>query len=332
MSYHLLCKLLTRVSVILTMALSVFNSSAAELNLQHYQTPSGAIQLFFDGNSIDPYFATKALIVAHALKLDINEPAKKWIAWLLPKQDKNGLFNRYCLKENAWQICATADADDSMAATWIQLLSIVAHEKPMSKEWSSSIELSLKVLSTLKNKKNLYEISTAHRVALLMDNCEVYAALKTYAAYLEKIKQKEDARILYKKANMLNDAIFKEFWKTSIQRYLVSSQTSLEGDKFYPTYVAQLYPMLHGLVPPSTVIPWTFERWSIQYTREWLSFTQDHFPWGYMAVAALQEKSFVWAQTWVLTAKKFRHTNRWNVFEEAIFQGLNNQLFVTGDL
>src|SRR5882724_8832565 len=91
-----------------------------------YQSADGAMALNAGGNYVEPYFATKALIVAQDGGLDIREAAQAWIAWTLPRQQPTGLFRRYCRPHNQsgqdWRDCAAADADDSMLALWMQLL------------------------------------------------------------------------------------------------------------------------------------------------------------------------------------------------------------------
>src|SRR3954451_22307134 len=63
-----------------------------------YQHPDGAISLHYRGDYIEPYFATKALILAQDAGLDVRQPVQHWIQWLLPRQEKNGSFGRYCRK------------------------------------------------------------------------------------------------------------------------------------------------------------------------------------------------------------------------------------------
>src|ERR1700690_339553 len=60
------------------------------------QSPDGAITLNSGGNYVEPYFATKALIVAQDGGLDVHKAAEAWIGWALPRQRPDGLFRRFC--------------------------------------------------------------------------------------------------------------------------------------------------------------------------------------------------------------------------------------------
>ena len=51
-----------------------------------FQAPDGALTLNPGGNYVEPYFATKALIVAQDGGLDVREAAEAWIGWALPRQ------------------------------------------------------------------------------------------------------------------------------------------------------------------------------------------------------------------------------------------------------
>jgi len=71
------------------------------------------------GDSVDPYFAAKALLAAQEAGLDVRKAAKDWIRWVLPFQRPDGGFDRFCLKEKGFLPCNPADADDATAAVWI---------------------------------------------------------------------------------------------------------------------------------------------------------------------------------------------------------------------
>ncbi len=78
---------------------------AAELVLTDYQRPDGAITTYFAGDSIDPYFAAKALLAAQDAGMTTRTAATRWIAWLLPRQLADGCFDRYCMKGQRFVSC-----------------------------------------------------------------------------------------------------------------------------------------------------------------------------------------------------------------------------------
>src|SRR5438270_8632503 len=82
---------------------------------RNYRSADGALLLQTNGNYVEPYFATKALITAQDAGLDIRQAGLNWIRWALPRQNKDGRFDRYCQRAGAdWKPCGAADADDSM--------------------------------------------------------------------------------------------------------------------------------------------------------------------------------------------------------------------------
>ena len=69
-----------------------------------------------------------------------------------------------------------------MLALWMQLLYRMAPATGLPAEWQRSIALAAKQLAKLRNRRlGVYHISRRNHVALLMDNIEVYAALKDVA-------------------------------------------------------------------------------------------------------------------------------------------------------
>src|ERR1700757_2742985 len=125
-----------------------------------FQQPDSALTLDPGGDYVEPYFATKALIVAQDGGLDIRDAALAWINWALPRQRRNGLFRRYCRRNQAWHDCAPADADDSMEALWMQLLYRMAPSSGMPVTWQQSIAASATQLEKLRNRRlGLYSIS-----------------------------------------------------------------------------------------------------------------------------------------------------------------------------
>src|SRR5579859_331852 len=151
---------------------------------QNYQTADGALVLQTGGNYIEPYFATKSLLIAEDAGLDIRQSALAWIRWGLAHQNSQGLLNRYCQKPGeAWYECGAADADDSMLALWLQLLYRMSSGAGLPPEWQSSARKAESRLAHLRNRRlGLYHVSDRNHVALLMDNVEVYSALRDIAA------------------------------------------------------------------------------------------------------------------------------------------------------
>lgn len=106
--------------------------AAPRLELEGYADADGAITVLHGGDSVDPYFAMQALLLAHENGMDISASAEKFANWLVTRQKPDGTFDRFCRDDNKnWVSCKTADADDSLLAIWMKLLE--AMPEPLKK-------------------------------------------------------------------------------------------------------------------------------------------------------------------------------------------------------
>jgi hypothetical protein len=292
-----------------------------------YQQPDGAISLHYRGDYVEPYFASKALLLAQDAGLDVHEPVQKWIQWLLPRQEKNGSFGRYCRKAGeAWNLCSPADADDSSLALWLQLLYTNAPDSGIPIEWQASVDRARAGLDALRNARlGVYHVSRQNHVALLMDNAEVYSALMAVAQSQQRFGQSEAAGETYKKAESLDSSIQQVFWMKHEDWFRPSIQKT--KPEFYPDVVAQVYPWLADMQMDSssqTRDAWT--RWKRRYANEWLDKKLDPHPWGLVAVAAVKFGDKDSAACWLSRSEPLRFSSNWNVLEEAAFQAVQKEL------
>lgn len=293
---------------------------AAAFTPSTFQQPDGAFTLNPGGDYVEPYFATKALIVAQDGGLDIRQPAAAWIRWALPRQRANGLFRRFCRRSAEWRDCAPADADDSMEALWMQLLYRMVPSAGMPAEWQRSIDLSAKQLEKLRNRRlGLYHISQLNHVALFMDNVEVYAALKDVAQAQQRLHDPAapttDAR-----AQHLASAIQRVFWDRRSGRYRPSMQKSPPA--FYPDVVAQVYPWLADVSGPGQDVRQAWQQWKGSFGAGWIERRYDSHPWGLVALAAEKLGDAPTAACWTSRSDPLRGGESWNVLEEAAWQSL----------
>jgi hypothetical protein len=290
----------------------------------NFQSGDGAIELNPGDNYIEPYFATKALLVAQDSGLDIRRPARAWIAWALPRQRRDGLFRRYCRKNNQWRDCAPADADDSMLALWMQLLYRMAPDAGISAEWLRSIDLSSRQLEKLRNRRlGVYHISKRNHVALLMDDIEVYAALKDIAQAQARLHDPAAAATAAR-SEELQSAIERVFWDRRHHRFRASMQKSPPA--FYPDEVAQVYPWLAGMRGSTQNPRQAWDQWKAQFGVGWIERRYDSHPWGLVALAAAELGDSHSAACWVSQSDALRGSSSWNVLEEAVWQGLRARL------
>ena len=291
------------------------------LNLQDYLSGTGAITVVRAGLVIDPYFSIKALLCGHRLGLQVDHLALPLLDWLVPRQQLDGTFSRYRSQGAEWHAYAPADADDSMAAGVIELIALLAPVHGMSPQWAIAIERCQGLLTKLLSDRGTYDLSLTTPVQLLMDNCEVHQAIREYADCQRRRFRLLAAWQSYRKAQRLRTAIVDQFWQPDQRRYRISSQPR-SADAFYPDATAQWFPRLCGLndhigIPIVELAPWLQ-----RYGDGWLAGASDHYPWGLMAMAMRLAGRADLVARWLSLAAGLRDSARWNVLEEAIYQGL----------
>lgn len=310
-------------AAVLCGALQSARARAAEFRPGTFQASDGAIVLTSGGNYVEPYFATKALIVAQDAGMDTHDAAEAWIRWALPRQTSLGLFRRYCRNRGEWRDCAPADADDSMLALWMQLLYRMAPAEGMPADWHRSIDLSWKQLEKLHNRRlGVYHVSQRNHAALLMDNVEVYSALKDIALAQSRFHQPAAAET-QARAQDLAKAIDRIFWDHRARRFRPSMQKSRPA--FYPDVVAQVYPWLADLSGPGQNARRAWEQWRSAFGPGWIERRYDEHPWGLVALAADKLGDANTAACWTSQSDIHRASASWNVLEEAAWQSLRAQ-------
>ena len=287
------------------------------------QGADGALTLNPGSNYVEPYFATKALIVAQDGGLDVRKAALAWIGWALPRQRPDGLFRRFCRAHSTseeWRDCAPADADDSMLALWMQLLYRMAPATGMPAEWQRSLALASRQLEKLHNRRlGVYHISRRNHVALLMDNIEVYAALKDVARAQLRLNDPA-AAATNARAGQLAAAIQRIFWDRRAGRFRPSMQKTRPA--FYPDIVAQVYPWLADVKGPGQDPRQAWEQWKQSFGAGWIARRYDSHAWGLIALAAAKLGDKKSAACWTSQSDSLRGSGSWNVLEEAVWQSL----------
>lgn len=295
---------------------------APALNLGAYQRPDGAITVHRGGDVVDPYFAIKALWAARQLGDPASVETRAWIGWLLPRQEEDGRFARYCERDGRWEACAAADADDALLAMWIELLHQAA-PAALSPLWAKSAQRAEQALERLRQgTKGVYHVSAENDYALLMDNTEIYAALRRTGELRQRAGDREGGRRYLERAKSLRLAMGRVFRPLGTGMMRWTTLPASGEARFYPDHVAHLYPWLHGMDTSvfGPMIGW--QDWLVQYKDGWLSLTVDDYPWGLVALLAFRNGSGDEVERWLATAGLMSDGERWNVLEEAILQGL----------
>jgi len=306
--------------IIVTVA-ALWPGFSCALDLSAYQRPDGAITVHPQDDHVDPYFVMKALWVARQFGDPAPVESKAWIGWLLPRQAADGSFARYCEQDKVWQVCDEPDADDSMLAMWIELLHETAPRR-MPASWAASAERAEHALALLRDPQSgVYRVSLKFNDALLMDNVEVYAALRRIGELQSKAGDHAGARRHLAQAQALRLAITIVFHPHGGDLLRWSSGDD-SSTAFYPYGVAHLYPWLHQMNTEGFGAMASWQTWLNRYGEDWLTRRSDSFPWGLVAFLAWREKSYHEVTRWIDNAAALRGGSNWNVLEEAVLQGL----------
>jgi hypothetical protein len=301
-------------------------SSSSQFVPGNYGSADGALLLQTNGNYVEPYFATKALITAQDAGLDIRQAGLAWIRWALQRQRNDGRFERYCQKAGAdWSPCGPADADDSMLALWLQLLYRLAPDSGIPPEWQTSAQKAQSQLAKLRNGRlGIYRVSGRNHVALFMDNVEVYSALRDIAEAQSRFGDQQAAKRTYKQAENLAAAIDRVFWDNHHKWFRASMQKNQPA--FYPDVLAQVYPLLADFPLKNEDARSAWSGWRSRFASAWLEDRYDPHPWGLVALAAMKVGDQSSALCWLSRAEPLRYSLRWNILEEAVYQGLEQKL------
>lgn len=272
------------------------------LDLTGYMDDTGAITVQHRGDTVDPYFALQALLLAHAHGLQISEQAPRWSNWLATHYLATGQLGRYCQTRLGWAQCKPADADDASLALWLSFLNTVPPRQLKTARLSVLKNRAAKALQALRDPKTgLYRVSRDIPHSLFMDNLEIWSTQPTAA---------------------LARAIQTAFWDEALQVYRVTTQTAHPHPMavFYPDAVAQMYPLLLKFPGIAGGVQASYRHWMVQHRHRWLSQMASDFPWGLMALVALEQGDLHTVQCWQQQALPLRHSAHWTVTDEVIAQ------------
>jgi hypothetical protein len=284
---------------------------AQPFELGTFASPDGAITVTEGGKTVDPYFAMKVLLLAEG-RHDARPVTEGFIHWMLERPDALSTFGRYC--ETApltWSRCADADADDVTAAFWLVLTEDAHRSDRLTKSRAAASALLARLFDPTRG---VYRISPRGDAALFMDNCEIAHALAMRAARVSGservalLRQREQLMIHMKSVFPMHDGL---------------PAVSTEGGVppgFYPEDVAGVFVPLERL--PAKDFPGllSYQIWAERYAGEWLSGNADVYPWGLVALVSQENHDGERVACWQNHAQVLRHSPRWNVLEEAVWQ------------
>jgi hypothetical protein len=291
---------------------SAVEKSIGPLDLSGYADKEGTISIQYHGNTVDPYFALQALLLAQENGLDISSYSIKWANWLVTKQKPDGTFDRFCRNGPVWAPCKTADADDALMAIWLKYLGTMPVELKNNPIWINSFHQSSANLQHLfQPSRGIYMVSPVYMHGLFMDNLEVLS-------YLQDGDNPEQVRA----ANQLTKGIQSAFWNVQNQRFLVSTQFEQKASvtTFYPDQVAQIFPLLFDFKLEHADRKSFYQQWMKKSRATWLAQSRNDFAWGLVAVIAFRQGDRVSASCWLRDSSSARGTSHWIVTDEVAKQ------------
>lgn len=300
--------LFARTSVALGIAMGAAGMACAEEPpaLGAFATGDGAYYTTMGSPVVDPYFINKSFIISMQASAPLQAEFAQWIQWLLPRQRKDGGFDRFCREaDKTWRNCMAADADDSMAATTIQMLNMGLQKAwvpaPQRRAAVQAIAASQRLLASLRNPQSqLYRVFPGTELYYLMDNIEVYEALRSdiHAAG---------------PANQLAAAIRKQFWTGQQWKPAIPEYAQVQ---FYPHTLASAYLWNTGILPIRESDNATAQ-WLAQHRDTWLARSGDHYAWGLVAWN-MRQSAPLQAACWRASLRPFQEKTGWTVLDAMV--------------
>jgi len=309
-------------------------ASRPQLDLSAFQRPSGALLTTPDHRSgVDPYFALKALWLADRLGMDVQRHWAPFAAWMVDHQEEDGRWSRWRVADAAdpgerrWLL---ADADDALLALWLHSVATLGLPEPLQATHRNGLRQAASwLLGPLMDVDlGVYRITADADVHLWMDNIEVWAALRSLAgANLAWSGPWAAAVPWQRRADALAANMRRVFLSGAREVARVSTQHESRPPSFYPDQVVAPFAWLHGWPAQpaqASVSPALAQQaWFRQHEAEWARNAEADYPWGLLAVAAWQSGDHAVVERWLQRSTPMRGGPRWNILEEAAWQGLS---------
>lgn len=276
--------------------------------LSRQQLPDGAILLH--SNEIEPYFANFAAIgLADVNTAESDSVVLQWMKWYVSHLNTgsgNGLDGlpgtiydyRYNRTRGTETSTKTMDSVDGYAATFLSLAYAAYETKDSSLQAFVSNHLTnLEQIAGVLTKKvgsggvrlsnNLDVAMPTHRIAYTMDNAEVYRGLTDFANLEEALGRTRQSTVYGSAASATQTAILNHMWNSTLRQWDWYAGVSASPTRFYPFAPIQLWPIINGVVAPSST--YAKDAWTAFITQspKWMDDQiDDGYPDTYMAFAA----------------------------------------------
>jgi len=267
------------------------------------QRSDGAIP--YTATAVNPYFANIAATGAARTGTDLAG-VRQWIAWyVLRSRDANpwgiaGAITDYTILANGTlQSTGSADSVDAYAATFLTLVSTAwqygdAATRTYVQGLQTDVERIAAAIDAVTDVDGLTWALPTYRTKYLMDATEVYAGYNDLAV-LRSGAYGDAAGALgaSQRAAALRAAIVRTFWSSG--RAAFATELDANGTLSWPQAgvwedaMAQLAPILHGVIAPSSsTAAGVYASFNAAFP-SWTSLVKpDQYPWASVAFVALE--------------------------------------------
>jgi hypothetical protein len=272
------------------------------------QLPSGAI--LGTGTKINPYFANiGALGLVAANTTSSRAGALNWMKWYLAHLNAaalnvpaNSVFD-YTYDPVAKTETSVGDFDsvDSYASTTLNLAyrAYSSGDAGLQSYVSTNIGTYEAIANLLdygpptgvriqagNPDADLTDAKPSYLIAYTMDNSEVYSGLRDFALLETLLGRTAQSTYYSSWANTTKNAIISKLWNPTNNNWNWAYANSSNTNIFYAQGVAQLWPIIHGVVTPTD--PKATSGWA-QFSASyptWYNSVPDGYPWVSIARAA----------------------------------------------
>jgi hypothetical protein len=278
------------------------NTAGIAANLAGQQLSNGAI--LYTSTVVSPYFANVAAIGAVHGGLDLVN-VQNYMAWYIAQSAQPnpwaipGAITDYNVTSTGALVSAgTADSVDSYAATFITLAAAAYNSNnPELKAYvvanRAAIERIASAIDAVSDTDGLTFALPTYKMKYVMDNSEVYHGLVDLAMLrAQAYGDLAGAAQASAHALLIQTAIQTKFWRPGKSEFAIAIDAY--GTKTLPAAgdwqdgAAQLFPILHGVVAPtSTQAVTAYTRFSAAFPG-WPQLKKpDDYPWVSVAFVAL---------------------------------------------
>jgi hypothetical protein len=281
----------------------VADLSGVAQSLASQQRADGAI--LYTATQVEPYYANIAAIGAVHAGVDLAN-VKRWMQWYVARsKDANpwsiaGAIADYNVAaDGSLQPAGEADSVDSYSATFISLAATAWREgdaplRAYVAGLQSDVDRIASAIDAVTDADGLTWALPTYRLKYVMDNSEVYRGLVDLAALRTQAYGDVAGGVsAAAHAQQIQAAIAAVYWDSNRGAFAVALDAG--GNKIWPQagnwydQTTQLWPILHGVVAPSSQPAQTaYARFSSAFPG-WPTLQKpDPYPWASIALVALQ--------------------------------------------